>query len=441
MQITLTRANHASVLLVTVFITGFLTLILGGFLYLASYENTAVARSQIWNESMVAAEAGIEEGLSMINRFAGTTTPIENWSERAIYNGWENLGGNTYLMQRTIGGAFYRVYITNQASPMIKSIGYVYNPKTRAYLSRAVYIQNAGGSYFRAGILAKRGVRLSGSLSIDSFNSQDPASSTGGRYDITKRRDNGNVGTVVSNLVSAIVGSGSAQIRGRLATGPASTIQTAGSFSSGSSAWVAAGNHGIQAGWSQNDLNLYVPEAPPLPSGTYFALPAPGSVTINAGGGTVRYYYNSSYNMNNYNYLQITNGTVILDARDGLRLNAQAEIRIAPGSRLVVYLGSSDTRLNGGGVINTTGYATNCVFYGKNNCTQIEVNGSAAFIGQIYAPYSNIQLNGNSDIIGSMVGDTFDVNGSFAFHYDESLSGPNSGSSAYRVVAWREVTP
>jgi hypothetical protein len=164
-------------------------------------------------------------------------------------------------------------------------------------------------------------------------------------------------------------------------------------------------------------------------------------VTLNALGGTIRYYASSLYSMNNYEYLEITNGTVVIDARGGLRLNAQAEIRIAPNARLIVYLGPSDTHLNGGGVVNSSGYATNCIFYGKNTCTQVEVNGAAAFIGQIYAPYANVQLNGTSDIIGSMVGDTFDINGNFNFHYDESLSGPNNGSSLYRVIAWKEVPP
>lgn len=435
----------ASALLITVFVTGFLTLLLGSFLYLTQYEYTAVDRSQLWNRAMIAAEAGIEEGLAMINRFAGTTTAIENWPERALLNGWTDAsggGGTIYRMQRTIGDAYYVTYITNTGSaPIIKATGYAYSQKTKSYVGRGVMVQHAGGSYFRGGVLAKRGINLTGNMAIDSFNSQDPAYSTGGQYDVLKRKDGGNVGTVVSNLASAIIGWGSADVRGQLATGPMSTISVGGSFSAGSSAWVDAGTSGIQPGWSRNDLNLTIPDAPALPTGTYTLLPAAGSVTLNASGGTARYYATSLYSMNSWDFLQITNGTVVIDARAGMKLNGQAQIKIAPNSKLIIYLGPADTHFNGGGVLNSTGYATNCIVYGKNTCTIVEVNGNAAFIGQIYAPYAQLQLNGTSDIIGSMVGDTFDIKGNFNFHYDESLSGPNNGSSLYRVIAWKEVDP
>ena len=441
--------NHGSVLLVSLFICGALVTVLGGFLYLTQYQVSAVARSQDWNKTMVAAEAGTEEGLAMINRFANTTTALGNWPDRAALNGWSDLGDDVYSISRTIGSLSYKVYITNKNdAPIIKSTGY-YRTGTsilaaigvsQNQLGRGIRVDNAGGSFFRGGVLAKRGINITGNLSIDSFNSQDTNYSTGGRYDIAKRKDGGNVGTIASNVFSAILGTGSADVRGQLATGPLSTISVGGSFSAGSSAWVGAGTSGIQSGWSRNDLNLTVPDAPALPGGTYFALPAAGNVTINAGGGTVQ-YYTASYSMGSQNYLQVTNGTLLLDSRGQFTLNAQAEIRVAAGSKLIVYLSAGNNHLNGGGVVNSTGYATNCIFYGKPSCTQVEVNGGTAFIGQIYAPYADFQINGGADIVGSMVGNTFNMLGTFNFHFDESLSGPQSGSSIYRVVSWREVAP
>lgn len=69
------------------------------------------------------------------------------------------------------------------------------------------------------------------------------------------------------------------------------------------------------------------------------------------------------------------------------------------------------------------------------------MNGGSTFTGYLYAPYADITLNGNSDIIGAMVGDTFQINGNMDFHYDENLGGPQDGSSIYRTVYWHEVAP
>ena len=114
---------------------------------------------------------------------------------------------------------------------------------------------------------------------------------------------------------------------------------------------------------------------------------------------------------------------------------------IAPGSQLILYLGTQNTQLDGQGVVNSSGNPTNCIIYGQPNCKQIEINGGSAFVGYVYAPYADITLNGNSDISGAMVGSSFQINGNMGFHYDESLGGPQSGSSIYRILAWREVSP
>ena len=419
--------------------------IAGSFLYLTQYQVRVVTRSQVWNTAMVAAEAGMEEGLSTINRYANSGIPLPNWPQVAEANGWANLGNNTYCMRRTMDGTnAYRVYITNiNNAPVIKTIGYSYFPAAGKHLVRAVSANNSAGSLFLGAILAKRNVKVLGGADFDSFNSQDPTHSTAGQYpqfEWWKRKDGGNIGSVQSNVVAVIDDNGNTRINGQVATGPNSTISIAGNASVGSFAWVLAGNKGIQPGWSRNDLNIVIPDAPPLPVASYGALPSPGNVVLNAFGGTVYYMSPTKYQMVSKDYILITNGTAVIDFRSGVKLDAQAAIRIAPGSRLIMYLGTENSQLDGQGVVNPSGFATNCIVYGKNNCNQIEINGGSAFIGYVYAPYADITLNGNSDIVGAMVGDTFQINGSMKFHYDESLGGPQSGSSIYRILAWQELT-
>lgn len=439
----LNRKKSGSILLVAVVMCGVLGTMLVSFLYLTQAQVTSVSRSQAWNTAMVVTEAGLEEGLSMINRYANTSTPLDSWSLAAQANGWTALGGGAFSLQRTLDTNFYyKVYITNlTGTPVIKSIGYVYFPKTGAYLARAVMSRNTAGSFFLGGVLAKKQVSINGSAVFDSYDSQDPNFSTDGQWDIHKRKNGGNVGSIQSNVVATIVDSGAAKIYGQIATGPGSTISVSGNASAGSIAWVDAGKKGIQPGWSRNDLNVSIPDAPPLPSVSYWSLPSAGSRVLSAFGGTVYYAADSTYQMNEKNFLLITNGTVVIDARQGIKMNAQASIQIAPGAQLILYLGTQNTQLDGQGVVNNSGYATNCIVYGKNNCKQIEINGGSAFVGYVYAPYADITLNGNSDTSGAMVGNTFQINGNMGFHYDESLGGPQSGSSIFRGVSWQEVLP
>jgi len=437
------RKKCGSVLLVSLILGAILGTILGSYLYLTQFQYTAVARSQIWNTAMVGAEAGVEEGLSMINRYANTGSALTSWPLVATANGWSDLGGNVYFLQRTINSNnYYQVYITNlNNAPVIKSIGYAYFSRTGTYLSRSVLIRNTAGSFFLGGVLAKKNVNINGSAIFDSYNSQDPNYSTAGQWVLNKRKDGGNIGSIQSNVVATVVASGNPKIYGQIATGPNSTVAISGNADAGSLAWVNAGNKGIQPGWSRNDLNVSIPDAPPLPAGSYSTLPSPGNVVLNALGGTVYYNTTSTYQMNSYDFLLITNGTVVIDAQAGMKLTAQSSIKISPGSKLIVYLGTENTQLDGQEVVNNTGFATNCIFYGKNNCQQIELNGGSAFVGYLYAPYADITLNGNSDTSGAMVGSSFQINGNMGFHYDESLGGPQSGSSIYRVLSWQEVSP
>jgi hypothetical protein len=434
------KKNSGSVLLVAVILCAVLGTMLASFLYLTGFQIKSVDRSRTWNSSMTVAEAGMEEGLSMINLYAHTGASLGGWASASTANGWTALGG-AYFLQRNLGSNYYQVYITNASSgPTLKSIGYAYVPKTKTYVKRAILVQNEGGSLFLGGVLAKNGINIDGNASFNSFNSQDPNYSTYGQYDPAKHKDGGNIGTIMRDVV-AIKDSGSTLIYGQLATGPNSTISMGGNASVGSSTWVDSGKKGIQPNWSRNDLNMDIPDAPPLPSATYVNLPSAGNLTLNAGGGTAYYRATTTYQMHSQNYLLITNGTVYIDAQSGISLNAQAQIIIAPGSQLFLYLGTENTQLDGQGVVNNSGYATNCIVYGKNNCQQIEINGGSAFIGYLYAPYADITLNGNSDFIGAIVGDTFQINGNMGFHYDESLAGPQAASSIYRVVSWKEVSP
>jgi hypothetical protein len=75
------------------------------------------------------------------------------------------------------------------------------------------------------------------------------------------------------------------------------------------------------------------------------------------------------------------------------------------------------------------------------------MNGTAVFGGTVFAPYLSMKLNGGADMYGSIICESFrdnnelgKVNGSFSFHYDESLGDiPLPFPPTLVVVGWRSL--
>jgi hypothetical protein len=116
MKIQLTKANAqaGSVLLVSLIITAILGLTLASYLLMAQQQNQSVMRSQTWNSAIVMSEAGIEDGLALLNKFNSNFDTLTNWStSSSIYNdNWTALGGNTYTVRRYLADGYYDVYVT-----------------------------------------------------------------------------------------------------------------------------------------------------------------------------------------------------------------------------------------------------------------------------------------------------------------------------------------
>jgi hypothetical protein len=88
-------------------------------------------------------------------------------------------------------------------------------------------------------ILARKSVKLSGNMLVDSFNSMDPAHSTNGRYDSTKRQDGADIASV-SDTVTVITDTGNTSVYGHLVTSPSGSVSISGNASVGSMAAIEA---------------------------------------------------------------------------------------------------------------------------------------------------------------------------------------------------------
>ena len=124
-----TRNICGSTLLVTALLAVIAGSTLGYYLMRTQNECFQVNRSQAWNKALVVAEAGLEEGMALINRNNGNSSALTNWFDGAVADGWSVStvsGYSVYTITRSLGTNFgsYTVNITNgMTGPIILSTG------------------------------------------------------------------------------------------------------------------------------------------------------------------------------------------------------------------------------------------------------------------------------------------------------------------------------
>ena len=149
-------------------------LMLAAYLTMVGSQNKFTQRSQVWNNAMPTAEAGVEEALAHIN-YSGTT------SNFAI-NGWV-LSNTNYVKTRSDGETICQMSISMDIQPVITVQGSIRAPVQTNFISRTVRVKTKFNRRFPQAVLSKGGVSVGGSGKINSFDSTNSAYSTGGQYD------------------------------------------------------------------------------------------------------------------------------------------------------------------------------------------------------------------------------------------------------------------
>jgi len=291
---------HGSVLLVTLVITGILGFTLASYLTLIGNQNRSVVRSQNWNTSIPLAEAGIEEAIVHLNKNCTsndiTRDPV-NWNA----DGWTTVA-NGVSITRWLGTNYYTVTISTNAPfspsrPAIFSEGYVpailaynsqpslfaavgtsgqVNQNQPQFVGRKVRVTTSQLGIMTSAMTAKDSIDFNGNgVTTDSFDSENPAYSTGGKYDPAKNKDNGDV-AVNFGLINTL-GIGNADIYGKVAVGPGGSISIGPNGRVGDKAWNAS-NTGIQPGRSRDDMNVSFPDVK-IPFTGGFSTPSGRTVT------------------------------------------------------------------------------------------------------------------------------------------------------------------
>ena len=118
-------------------------------------------------------------------------------------------------------------------------------------------------------------------------------------------------------------------------------------------------------------------------------------------------------------------------------------ITVKPNVRVQVYFERSMIVKQAGNIVNESGIAANLQFYGispppgSSIVQTIEIPPPGNFACTIYAPSANYKMNGNPDITGALVCNSFYGNGNTMWHYDRALDYLGNPVD-YRVASYVE---
>jgi len=438
----LPKNQDGSLLITAAICAGIMAILVGGFLSFISNEYTFNLRSHRWTQALHIAEGGVDRAVAEFNNYY--ITGLGGFSSS---RGWYNAGGGTYWYYTSsftnnygenIGSMYVSVNNVGTANPYIFAYGGSPTTPRGPFIYRAVQSRLVASGRFPAALVAKQKVDMNGNnVYTDSYDSTDPAKSTGALYDPSKRFPNGDVAS--NDTVTNSVAIGNADIYGLAATGPNGTITMGAQGSVGptfnSSERATTVAEAIAKGWIRNDFQVDIPDVQ-LPSGatSWTSLGTLNSDrTLTAGD-----YWVDRVSCSAKEVITITGGRVRLYVSGDFSMSAQSLLVIEPGASVEVYCGGSVT-LTGNGVINNSSQPVKCQFFGLSTSTSWSVNGNGQWVGTIYAPQANMALTGGGargDMSGAIVAKNITLNGQVQFHYDESLrtSGP---TASYNVASWQ----
>lgn len=450
-----TDAERGSLLIVAMMLTAIIGISLASYIRLGRTSLTISNRALYSNAAMNLAENGLEEAMYSVNRMV--EDPAYSW------DGWTvaGLSGNA---RRKWTGTTFDQNATGEVRVFVYDYAGVAGPRLLARslvtlgggagagapIEKWIEVQLRKTSKFANGLVAKDSIRFSGNnASVDSWNS-DPDNLPGTAaipYSVGVRNDSGSIGSISVSVDAVLVNN--ADIWGYAATGGAAPAVGAqgliGPFG------TAAGT--VNPSHVSTDFSAGF-ESVAQPTGGTAIGAIGGATTLPAVAGTTATYSLPSISLSggpgNTLVIQgdvtlyLTNGA----GSDAIEVEGNGGIEILPGAALKIYT-AGDVDIGGNGVMNgTTSAATanqpiNFQIWGTSTDTvsdqSIAIAGNGVLSGIIYAPNGDVRINGNGDVLGSVVAEHITLVGNATFHYDESLAN-FGGGNPFRVTRWNELT-
>ena len=404
------------------------SLLLAGLLAVEIQGQRLASRTHSFEEALYYAEAGIEE--AMVHRSVnGTNLATQGWA----------LTGTNYYKSNTFGSGYYLSYLSTNTLPTVTATGFSTGDRGRT-VSRTVRVTttNSSQSSFWMAIAGKGQIELDANsnpaMITDSFDSSDPAYSTGGLYDAAKRKDNGNVGTIATSGTPLTLNANTKIYGTALTSGANVGVPTGNAV--GTMAWIGAGNSGIQSGRLDKTFTMSFP-AVTVPTGLTTIASIPSTLA------TGNYSKSSAATITST--VTVT-GNVVLSVAGALNMSGAGQIVIAPGASLTLYIAAESTWSSTAPINNQTGNAKNLSIKGTSGMTAFHLMPSAnsTIIGTLYAPTAQVEIGSGSKNftwVGSVIGGPLvHFNGGWNIHFDEALNkGTGSGGGQLNIATWAEL--
>lgn len=431
------RSERGTVLIVTLLVLALLALGVGSYLSLNLNTARLARRGYQQNAAFHLAEAGAEEAVWSFNQaHAQNAAAWSGWTAQGAaawcrFEGFDLGGGTTGTV---------KVYVDNTspaagARPKAVALAQVGSAVLSAS-SRMIEVTLSRRSYFANGIVARDSVRFSGTnTTVDSWNS-DPdndAATAPVPYSETVRADRGSIATLAVENTAMLVNQ--ADIWGYVATGGgAPEVGTQGSIRGADT----PEDMQIDPARVTTDFSADLPLLTAPLDGTPLATVGD---TLGTAGQATKWRVASLALNGNKTLTILGDVTLVFTATtgDALAVTGNASIIIPDGSSLTVY-SESDLKIAGNGLANSNTRPATCRIYGTGDEGQaVHLAGNGALKAVVYAPNAAVQINGNGDVMGAIVGRTVTLTGNAAFHYDESLASEDDGTP-FGVTRWRELT-
>ena len=407
------------------------SLLVGGYMTLASSEYRLATRSLLIGASFSLAEGGVDLAIDALND--------------SDTSGW-NVSGSTWTrevtgIEITAGGTgAIRVVITDATSntPTIHSEGIVSGHPSGDVTKQLQVSLTSGFFPYKNGFDSKNGFVLKGqNVTMDSYNSAN------GAYSGSNRGSEIRVSTV--SIETDAIDIGNANIFGYVAVGATLAAGQTGSdvIDVGKNGTISSYGEAqiVQEDRILTDYYASFPNrpAPSVSSGWEF----PNSGTITTSG---TYYVDGDWSLGgNSGALAIAPNTdVILVVTGEFNLTGKATLTLNTDATLKLFV-EGDVSIAGNGILNSSNPENLEVIGTDTNEGEqtIKINGNGQLSATVYAPNANVELKGGGSsgrVYGAVVAYDASLVGNSHFSFDEALADVNLGGTDYEVIQWLEMT-
>lgn len=473
-----TRADQGSILVWTVVTIAILSILGAEVLRLVSIKHQNALQTAVWQESLLAAESGIDLGIMELRK---SLYPAPNHA----WDGWNNTPGagvvsyglttipNAGLAgtQMTIevnvdapaalidpsnGWQYYRIRTVgtmpitgparvsdNKQDGRLRKLSLRFERFTNGILtahaisspqvSRRTEAIVKPISSFAEAIMSVGTIDLTNqNIVVDSYDSRDATKSTNGLYDAAKQQQNGDIATD-GNIIEA----GNAHIFGDVATN-AGTVTGAANIT------------GTQrTDFYQEPIPVSTPSWPTInPSVTTVS----GTTTITAdatSGSAASRYQLTAITLTGNKVLTIAGAPdgsptyVEIYVTGDISVGGNGQITLGAGVNAKIYF-AGNVDVGGNGIINTSNQPIDLQMFGiaptDGTSKHVNLGGNGQISTALYAPSHDVTINGGGSsghVFGSVVGKAVTMTGVTNLHYDEAL-GDAGMINSYKIVSWFE---